>query len=75
MALQWNENELELMEENNGALARTLFKTVSLVLGCSLQKSLSLMDNFFFVGGNSLNAVIVVTKLKDQGIRLGTIRY
>lgn len=29
------------------------------------------MDNYFFVGGNSLNAVSVVTKLRDQGFYLG----
>lgn len=41
------------------------------MIGGSLYKPLELADNYFFVGGNSLNAVIVVTKLKDQGFQLG----
>lgn len=54
-------------------MACALFKTVSSVLGGSLHKSLSLADNYFYVGGNSLNAVIVVTKLRDQGFFLGNL--
>lgn len=67
----WNEDELNFLEAQEHSFATALFKTVSTVLGESLQKSISLKDNYFFVGGNSLNAVYVVTKLRDQGFYLG----
>jgi len=70
---KWNENELNRLDEKVRNLASALFKTVSSVLGGSLHRSLSLTDNYFYVGGNSLNAVIVVTKLRDQGFYLGIL--
>lgn len=47
-------------------------KTVVSVVGTSsVDRPVELGDNFFEIGGNSLNAVNVVTKLKDQGFHLG----
>lgn len=69
---KWNEDELNLLDDDKGKFfATVLLKTILTVLGGSLHKSLSLTDDYFCVGGNSLNAVIVVTKLKDQGFSLG----
>lgn len=71
---KWNENELNRLGEKERQMASALFKTVLSVLGGSLHKPLVLTDNYFFVGGNSLNAVAVVTKLRDQGFFLGKLR-
>ena len=49
---------------------RALLKTVASVVGSSAHKPVQLTDNFFDVGGNSLNAVTVVTKMRDQGYNL-----
>ena len=70
---KWNENELNRLDEEMRNMASTLFKTILSVLGGSLHKPLCLSDNYFYVGGNSLNAVIVVTKLRDQGFNLGKL--
>lgn len=51
-----------------------LLKTVSLVAG-DAGRPVRLTDNFFDIGGNSLNAVAVVTKLRDQGFHLGNTYY
>jgi len=56
----WKESELNREE-------RALLKTVVGVIGQSAKRPIQLEDNFFDVGGNSLNAVSVVTKLQDQG--------
>lgn len=61
----WNENELSREE-------RALLKTVVSIVGTtSVDRTIRLTDNFFEIGGNSLNAVNVVTKLRDQGFHLG----
>ena len=61
----WNENEFTREE-------RALLKTVVSVVGTSsVNRPIQLSDNFFEIGGNSLNAVSVVTKLRDQGFNLG----
>ncbi len=49
---------------------RALLKTVASVVGSSAHKPIQLTDNFFDVGGNSLNAVTVVTRMRDQGYNL-----
>lgn len=58
-------NEISCKEEE------TLLKTVRLVTG-DTGRPAKLTDNFFDIGGNSLNAVFAVTKLRDQGFDLGT---
>lgn len=62
---------------NEGNLGReeiALLKTVISIVGESLNdRPIQLSDNFFEIGGNSLNAVNVVTKLKDQGFHVGRL--
>lgn len=62
----WKESELNKEE-------RALLKTVVSVIGQSAKRPIQLDDNFFDVGGNSLNAVSVVTKLQDQGFFIGNL--
>uniref|UniRef100_A0A0P5KZY5 Ss-alanyl conjugating enzyme n=2 Tax=Daphnia magna TaxID=35525 RepID=A0A0P5KZY5_9CRUS len=70
-----NENELNRLDETERSVASALLKTVLSVLGGSLHKPLALTDNYFYVGGNSLNAVTVVTKLRDQGFYLDLVDF
>lgn len=52
---------------------KALLKTVISVVGSSIGRTVKLSDNFFDIGGNSLNAVAFVTKLRDQGYDLGML--
>lgn len=49
-----------------------LLKTVRSVTG-DAGRPVKLTDNFFDTGGHSLNAISVVTKLRDQGLNLGIL--
>jgi len=60
----WDGNEFSREE-------RALLKTVYSIVGSTSGRAIQLSDNFFEIGGNSLNAVNVVTKLKDQGFHIG----
>lgn len=64
----WNESQLNQKE-------KALLKTVLAVAGGAGGRPIRLTDNFFEIGGNSLNAVAVVTKLRDQGFNLGSSTY
>ena len=52
---------------------RALLKTVASVVGSPARQTIRLTDNFFDVGGNSLNAISVVTRMRDQGLDLGNV--
>lgn len=51
--------------------AESLLKTVAAVLGGSARGKVLLDANFYHLGGNSLNSVLTVTKLRDQGFLIG----
>lgn len=51
--------------------AHTLFETVVLVLGGSIRSKVCRGANFYDLGGNSLNSVFTVTKLREQGYVIG----
>lgn len=48
-------------------VARTLFETIGEVLGRSVRGALSIRAGFFELGGNSLNSIYTITKLRDKG--------
>lgn len=50
---------------------KALLCTVSSVTGTGLSTRIQLTDNFFDIGGNSLNAVDVVLQLNEQGYTIG----
>lgn len=52
-------NELEM--------ARALFETIGEVIGRSARATISLGSNFYALGGNSLNSIYTVAKLRDRG--------
>jgi hypothetical protein len=51
--------------------AHALFETVALVLGGSMRSKVCREANFYELGGNSLNSVFTVTKLRQQGYVIG----
>lgn len=51
--------------------ARVLFPTVASVIGRNSRALVNLHANFYELGGNSLNSIYTVTKLRDQGYQIG----
>lgn len=47
--------------------ARIFFQTVGEVIGRSARTTISLQSNFYELGGNSLNSIYTVAKLRDRG--------
>ncbi|VVD05712.1 unnamed protein product [Leptidea sinapis] len=47
--------------------ARALFETVGEVLGRSARGAISLSAGFYELGGNSLNSIFTITKLREKG--------
>ncbi|XP_072935672.1 beta-alanyl-bioamine nonribosomal peptide synthetase ebony [Epargyreus clarus] len=47
--------------------ARVLFETVGEVLGRAARGALSVRAGFYELGGNSLNSIYTITKLRDKG--------
>ncbi|XP_076059253.1 beta-alanyl-bioamine nonribosomal peptide synthetase ebony-like isoform X2 [Oratosquilla oratoria] len=50
---------------------KALLQTISRILGPSARHPIQLGTNFFDAGGNSLNAVLTVTSLRDLGYHVG----
>lgn len=55
--------------------ARVLFETVAVVLGGSTRSKVNLQANFYELGGNSINSVFTVTKLRQQGYAIGITEF
>ncbi|XP_077271494.1 beta-alanyl-bioamine nonribosomal peptide synthetase ebony-like isoform X1 [Temnothorax americanus] len=53
------------------AKARILFPTIASITGRSSRTPVMLNANFYEIGGNSLNSIYTVTKLRDQGYQIG----
>ncbi|XP_077254629.1 beta-alanyl-bioamine nonribosomal peptide synthetase ebony-like isoform X3 [Temnothorax americanus] len=53
------------------AKARILFPTIASVIGRSSRTPVMLNANFYELGGNSLNSIYTVTKLRDQSYQIG----
>lgn len=56
--------------EEDMAKAEVLFPTVASVIGRSSRHAITIDSNFYHLGGNSLNSIYTVTKLKDQGYEI-----
>ncbi|VVD05713.1 unnamed protein product [Leptidea sinapis] len=52
--------------------ARALFETVGEVLGRSARGAISLSAGFYELGGNSLNSIFTITKLREKGFYIVT---
>lgn len=46
---------------------KVLFETIGEIIGRSTRATLSLKSNFYALGGNSLNSIFTVSKLRSQG--------
>jgi len=51
-------------------IARHVLSTVGSVIGLLPSEKPSLHDNFFDIGGNSINAVLTLAKLNDIGFKI-----
>ncbi|XP_034952288.1 dimodular nonribosomal peptide synthase isoform X2 [Chelonus insularis] len=51
--------------------AQILFPTIATVIGRSGRFTVNIDANFYDLGGNSLNSIYTVTKLKEQGYQIG----
>lgn len=52
------------------AKAHVLFPTIASVIGRNSRASVTSRANFYELGGNSLNSIYTVTKLRDQGYQI-----
>lgn len=52
---------------NELQMSRALFETIGEVIGRSARATISLTSNFYALGGNSLNSIYTVAKLRDRG--------
>ncbi|XP_054013397.1 beta-alanyl-bioamine nonribosomal peptide synthetase ebony [Hylaeus anthracinus] len=55
--------------------AMVLFPTVASVIGRGGRANVTLDANFYELGGNSLNSIYTVTKLRDQGYEIGITEF
>ncbi|XP_047363754.1 mycosubtilin synthase subunit C isoform X3 [Vespa velutina] len=63
------------VSEEDLAKAKVLFPTIATVIGASNRGTVNLEGNFYELGGNSLNSVYTVTKLRDQGYSIGITEF
>ncbi|KAK0091639.1 hypothetical protein PV326_002925 [Microctonus aethiopoides] len=52
-------------------MAKILFPTVSSIIGHSSRFTVNISANFYELGGNSLNSIYTVTKLRELGYHIG----
>lgn len=52
---------------NESYKAKVLFETIGEIVGRSTRETISLKSNFYALGGNSLNSIYTVAKLRDKG--------
>lgn len=52
---------------NELQLTKTLFETIGEVIGRSTRATISLKSNFYELGGNSLNSIFTVARLREKG--------
>lgn len=58
------------MPEHHLEKAKILFPTVATIIGKSGRSTVNVNSNFYELGGNSLNSIYTVTKLRDQGYQI-----
>jgi hypothetical protein len=67
--------DLGACPESHKEAATALLETVKSVLGGALKTDvLTLNANFYQLGGNSLNSIFTITKLRDQGFNIGKFK-
>ncbi|KAK7603033.1 hypothetical protein V9T40_003032 [Parthenolecanium corni] len=68
-----NQCEFDYTDIENSKLkpAKCLFETIISVLGNTIQQPLSVNLNFYEIGGNSLNCIQTITRLRERGYFIG----
>lgn len=61
--------------ENEMKMAKILFETIDEVIGISNHASLSLKSDFYALGGNSMNSIYTIAKLRDHGYSVKTTDF
>ncbi|NEU35389.1 acyl carrier protein, partial [bacterium LRH843] len=67
--------DISSLPESKQIAAKCLVKTVASVIGAALRSRISLESNFYSLGGNSLNSVYTVTRLRDQGFTIAITEF
>ena len=57
------------------AKANALYPTIASAIGLADISRLSMSSNFYEIGGNSLNSVYTVLKLRDHGYQIGITEF
>lgn len=55
------------ISQNERAKAQALFETIGEVIGRMARATITLQSNFYALGGNSLNSIYTVAKLRERG--------
>lgn len=55
------------ISQNERAKAQALFETIGEVIGRMTRATITLESNFYALGGNSLNSIYTVAKLRERG--------
>lgn len=65
--------EIDYSDVESGKLkaAKCLFETISTVLS-NVPQPISVKQNFYDIGGNSLNCIQTITKLRERGYFIST---
>lgn len=54
--------------------AKDLFECIAVVLGRTARGAISLAANYYEIGGNSLNSIVIVTQMNEKGYTLSKLR-
>ena len=77
--MEYNYPDEELYEqglpEGLSTIARDVLSTIGSIVGLLSDEKPMLRDNFFAVGGNSINAVLTVAKLNDIGYKISMAEF
>ena len=80
--MEYNYTDEELYEQglpenpkDLSTIARDVLSTVGSIIGLLSDEKPLLTDNFFSVGGNSINAVFTVAKLNDIGHKISMAEF
>ncbi|KAK9501269.1 hypothetical protein O3M35_012011 [Rhynocoris fuscipes] len=66
-----DEYDLTGVPKDKEVAAECLFKTIISVLGNSVRAKVTVTSNFYSLGGNSLNSVYTISKLREEGYIIG----
>ncbi len=77
--MEYNYTDEELYEQGLpkglSTIARDVLSTIGSIIGLLSDEKPMLSDNFFAVGGNSINAVLTVAKLNDIGYKISMAEF